>query len=67
MTYRNIPLIHPGRIYGQRTNLISLYTGGLIFRMLIVLHIYIFGGLIYGGPAFHAHYIFFFILQIHLV
>ena len=33
--YRKIPLIRPGRIYGQRTNLMDLYSGG--------------GGLVYGG------------------
>ena len=26
-TYRKIPLIRPGRIYGQRTNLMGLYSG----------------------------------------
>ena len=37
LKYRKIPLKHPGRIYGQNTNLISLYCGdgvekwGLIF------------------------------------
>ena len=34
--YRKIPLICPGRIHGQRTNLMGLYSGRG-------------GGLIYGG------------------
>ena len=29
--YCKIPLIPPGRIYGQRTNLMDLYSGGLIY------------------------------------
>ena len=33
--YRKIPLIRPGRIYGQRTNLMGLYSGGLYPRGLI--------------------------------
>ena len=28
LTYRKIPLIHPGRIDGQRTNSMGLYSGG---------------------------------------
>ena len=45
--YRKIPLIRPGHIYGQRANLMGLYSGGeggyvgggFIFGMLIGLHI----------------------------
>ena len=31
LKYRKIPLIRPGRIYGQSTNFIGLYSGGLIY------------------------------------
>ena len=29
--YRKIPLIRPGRIYGQRKTLMGLYSGGLLY------------------------------------
>ena len=32
-TCRRSPLIHPGRIYGQRTNLMGLYSGELHFSL----------------------------------
>ena len=30
--YRKIPLIRPGRIYGQRKTLMGLYSGGAFIR-----------------------------------
>ena len=42
--HRKIPLIRPGRIYGQRTNLMDLYSGGLTYG-------YIQGVLYSGGKT----------------
>ena len=51
--YRKIPLILSGRIYGQRTNTMGLYSEGYIFKMLIGLHIW---GCIFGGAYIQGTY-----------
>ena len=53
MQYRKILLIRPGRIYGQKTNLMGLFFGGEGGGWVV-------WGLIYGGLIFGICYFYFF-------